>query len=436
MTNRVRRGVVCVFLLAALAGAQETVRNLSILHTNDLHARFLPDQQDRGGFARLAGAIRLELEGCRWCIVVNAGDMVQGTPVSTLFRGTPIFEVARGLRIDVATLGNHEFDYGWRQALAFVKKANFPVVSANIVDGEGRPFLPQAYVIRQVNGMRVAVIGALLEAMPQHVSPALLGPWRTLPPVDALRKYAAELRPRADVVVLLAHLAVEEQEAVLRQIPEINIIIGAHDHKGLEKFQALDNRVWVRNFAYGVELGRLDVKVNVPARRLASWNWKRIPIGPSTPVARDVARNVAKWEKRVAKIVDQPIGESRREIAREEMRALIERAMAERMGADFALMNAGGVRDKLPQGRVMIRDVWNIAPFDNRVVAGKFKGSQLPESVTQTHPVEPDREYTLATLDFVVETGALGVKGMSFPESGPLLRDLLVEWIKQKKVIE
>ena len=430
------RRLFLVFSLIASASAQEALRDLSVLHTNDLHARLLPDQQDRGGFARLAGAIRREEQGCRWCILVNAGDLVQGTPVSSLFRGLPVYDIARLLRFDVSTLGNHEFDYGWQRATEFVKKANFPVVSANVLDGEGRLFLRHAYVIREVNGMRVAVIGALLEGLPHHVPPLKLGPWRALPPVDTLRKYAAELRGRADVVVLLAHLDVEEQEAVLHQIPEINIVIGAHEHIGLKKLEEFEKRVWVRNDAYGTELGRLDLKVDVSAHRLASRSRKRIPIDSTTPAAPDMAARVAKWEKRVAKIVDQPIGESRREIAQDELQALVERAMAEQMGADFGLINLGGLRDKLPPGRLLVRHVWNIMPFDNRTIAGKFKGAELPPAVRKAHTIEPGREYTLATIDFVAETGALGTKGMSFPQSGPLLRDLLVDWIKKKKVIE
>lgn len=432
--NRLRRGSLCLLLLAAFALGQ--TRDLTILHTNDLHARLLPDQNNRGGFARLAGTIRQERQGCNWCLLVNAGDLVQGTPVSTLFRGLPVYEIVRLFRYDAATLGNHEFDYGWQQTHAFAQKANFPIVSANVVDGEGRLLMTNPYVIREVNGVRVAVIGGMLGGLDHYVSPANLGPWRSTPPVQALRKYAAELRQRADVVVLLAHMEVEEQEAALKEIPEIHVVIGAHDHKGLGDFIEFEKRVWVRNYAYGVELGRLDLKVDVPARRLASSKWKRIPIGPDSPVAPDVARSVTRWEARVSKVVDKPIGQSRRELARDELRALLERAMAEQVGADIGLLNPGGVRDKLPKGQVLIRDVWNIAPFDNYIVTGAFKGSELPETVTKDHPVDPERTYTFATVDFVVETGAMGLKGMKFPQRGPLLRDAIVEWIKKKKVVE
>src|SRR4051812_28986685 len=84
------------FILLTAAFGQNT-RHLTILETSDLHARFLPDAQGLGGFANLATAIRHEKENCRDCLVLNGGDIVQGSPVSTLFRGVPAYEVANHL---------------------------------------------------------------------------------------------------------------------------------------------------------------------------------------------------------------------------------------------------------------------------------------------------------------------------------------------------
>lgn len=110
------------------------------------------------------------------------------------------------------------------------------------------------------------------------------------------------------------------------------------------------------------------------------------------------------------------------------------------MGADFAFMNFGGVRDVIPQGQVMARHVWNIMPFDNVVVVGTFKGSQLPEVVREGKTVDPEREYRLAVSDFTAANQAarseLRTKGLAFPQQGPMLRDLLIEWIRQKKTLE
>ena len=82
-----------------------------------------------------------------------------------MFEGVPDYEIANNLGIDVNCLGNHEFDYGWRKIRDFMQIASFPTVSANVVDASGNRLLNPPYVIRDAGGMRIAVIGALLETL-------------------------------------------------------------------------------------------------------------------------------------------------------------------------------------------------------------------------------------------------------------------------------
>jgi len=122
------------------------------------------------------------------------------------------------------------------------------------------------------------------------------------------------------------------------------------------------------------------------------------------------------------------------------VKALIEEAMRTQTGADFAFMNLGGVRDIVPKGQLMVRNVWNIMPFDNRVVVGTFKGRDIPAVALGERHVEPDREYTLAVTDFTAANQGsqenLRSTGLKFPHDVGLLRDILVDWFRKKKVIE
>src|SRR5690348_3149122 len=90
--------------LALCVAAQAEIRKLSILHTNDLHARVVPDDLGRGGFAYVAAVLRTERKGCAQCVHLSAGDLVQGMPVSSLFRGVPVYEMANRMGIDAFTL--------------------------------------------------------------------------------------------------------------------------------------------------------------------------------------------------------------------------------------------------------------------------------------------------------------------------------------------
>jgi len=392
----------------------DEVRTVTILHTNDLHARLSPLEDGRGGFAYVASVIRREREGCTGCLLLNAGDLVQGSPVSTLFRGLPVFEIANLFGFDASTLGNHDFDYGWEQARRFIDTAQYPIALANIVYDGGRLFAKQPFVVLLANGVKVAVVGAMTDTFDALTTRALRGPVREVPLLESVRRYANEAP----------------------------VVISGHAHNGLAApLAGPDHHVVARAKAYGVEVGRLRLSVNVTKKTVVSWDWQALPVfSTSTPPAPDVAAAVAKWEAEVSEIVDQPLAESAREFARKEVRRLVERAMREETGADFAFINAGGIRDNLPRGKLLLRHVWNLMPFDNRVVTGKFTGKELPHAVTRGAAVEPGRVYTLAVTDFTAENQSapeqLGARGLKFSDTGPLLRDLLIDWIRRHKLIE
>jgi 2',3'-cyclic-nucleotide 2'-phosphodiesterase (5'-nucleotidase family) len=435
-----RRFLLGLLLCLAPLAAQD-IRPLTILHSNDLHAHLMSDDRGRGGFARLATAVRQEKANCSACLYLNAGDLVQGTPVSTLFNGTPIYEIANLLGLDAGTLGNHEFDYGWRRAQQFAKIAHFPLLSANVVDAAGKSITGQPYVIKTVGGLRVAIIGVVLgDLSGVFVTADQVGPWKVLPVVETVRKYARELRDRSDLIVVLGHIHdKEEVEAILHEVPEVSVVVAGHSHEGYPAMMNVDGRVAVLVHSYGTQLGRLDLQVDVAGKKLKSAEWKKIPIDDKIQPAPEVARLVATWEDKVTKIVDVPIGESKTRMERPQLRMLVEQAMAEQTGADIAWINTGNIRDTLPAGRILIRNIWNILPFDDYVVSGKFKGSELPAVIKERHKIDPDREYTVVTTDFTAANQAaaeqLQTTGLRFPKTGPLQRDLMVDWIKKKKVI-
>jgi 2',3'-cyclic-nucleotide 2'-phosphodiesterase (5'-nucleotidase family) len=438
-----RRFVLWLLIGLAPLFAQDAVKPLTILHSNDLHAHLLPDEHGNGGFARLATAVRQEKMNCAACLYLNAGDLVQGTPVSTLFHGKPIYEIANLLGIDVSTLGNHEFDYGWRAVQGFTKIAHFPILSANVVDTNGKSITGQPYVIKNVGGIRVAIIGVVLsDLVGNFISPPEIGPWQVLPVLDTVRKYAAELRDRSDLIVVLGHIHDKEEVAeILKRIPEVSVVVAGHTHVAYPEMMKVDGRVAVLVNSYANQLGRLDLQVDIAGKKLQSAEWKKIPIEARLTPAPDVERLVNYWDAKVRPLVDVPIGESTKVLTRTdpELRKMIERAMAEESGADLAWIDTGNIRDNLPAGRILARDIWNMLPFDNYIVTGKFKGSQLPKSITDRYPVQSDREYTVATTDFTAGNQAaknqLNTTGMVFPKTGPLQRDAVINWIRKKRKV-
>jgi 2',3'-cyclic-nucleotide 2'-phosphodiesterase (5'-nucleotidase family) len=436
-----KRLIVLLFLSLCWPLAAE-VRSLTILHSNDLHARLLPLDNHHGGFASLAAVVRRERAGCADCIYLNAGDLVQGTPVSTIFKGLPVYEISNLLGFDAATLGNHEFDYGWQQVLAFLGTAKYPIVSANLVDAAGRLMTAEPYVILKVNGLRVAVIGAMTDTLPELTNPKAVGEWHPLPVLAAARKCAAEVRGRSDLVVLLGHITGEEERAFLAGAPEIPVLVTGHIHSGLPQAVTRGGRILVRVKSNGEEIGKLTLKVDTAKKApLAGWKWTRITVDSADVApAEDVAREVNRWEAEVKDRVARPLAVAQRPIKRAELKALIEQAMREACGADFAFMNLGGVRDSLPQGQLLERHIWDVMPFDNLLMVGTFKGRDLPPVVVGSRKLDPGREYSLVVTDFTAANQAtaenLRSKGLAFPKECGVVRDVLIDWFRAKKTIE
>ncbi len=431
---RVRSLFLLLFLLSGCAAQQNQHRSLTILHLNDLHARLLPDSEHRGGFAHVAEAIRQEKAKSEFSLVMHGGDLVQGTPVSTIFQGVPVYEVANTLGLDFHTLGNHEFDYGWRKISEFVATAKFPTLNANVVDAEGNLLVPKPYLIREINGIRVGVIGIVTADLVDLTKAPLRGPWKALPASETISRYVDEIEDRTDLIVVLSHIFPREEDEILRKNPRVPLIISGHHHGGQDEVKVFDGRICVKTRPYGRELGRLDMEFDLDSKSIVSPQWKRIQIDSRKyPADQATAELVEKWESKVSEIVDVPIGEAARKISRGELKPLIEQAMAAAVHADFGYMNRGGIRDELPAGQLLARHVWNVLPFGNLISVGEIRGSQLPPELASGRNVDQNRVYRVATNDFMGEKWR-GI-GLPFSEDRKLVRDVVIEWIKDRQVV-
>ena len=429
------RGIfLLALLLSGCAAQQNQHHSLTILHLNDLHARLLPDAEHRGGFAHVAEAIRQEKAKSEFSLVMHGGDLVQGTPVSTIFKGVPVYEVANTLGLDFHTLGNHEFDYGWRKISEFVSTAEFPTLNANVVDGQGNLLVPKPYVIGEVGGIRVGVIGILTAELAGLTKAPLRGPWKALPVTETVSRYVDEIEDRTDLIVVLSHIFPREEDEILRANRRVPLIISGHHHGGQDEVKTFEGRICVKTRPYGRELGRLDIEFDLKRKQIVSHQWKRIPIDSRKyPADQATAKLVKKWEAKVSEIVDVPIGRAARRISRGELKPMIEQAIADAVDADLGYMNRGGIRDELPEGPLLARHVWNVLPFGNLISVAPVPGNRLPPELTNGRNVDPNRIYRVATNDFM--GGKWREMGLPFSEDGKLVREVMIEWIKDQQVI-
>ena len=401
----VRSLLLVFFLLCSSLSAE--IRTLTILHVNDIHSRLIALENGRGGFAYLAAAINKERAGCKDCILLNGGDLAQGSPVSTMYKALPVFQIANQFKFNAATLGNHDFDYGYEQTTKLIGASKYPLVSSNVV----------------------GVIGVMTDQLHTLAFPKNLGKWHTISSVETARKYAAEIKGKCDLVVALGHITAPEEQAFLKE-QDIHVIVSVHIHSGLEKAMESPDHVLVRTKNGGEELGRLELKIDTVKKAPVSWTWKKIDVIDAniTPVPA-VAKKVKVWEDKVTAIVDAPLAVSDRDYTKAEVKAILEDSMREAAGADLAYMNLGGVRALIPKGPLKVRNAWNVMPFDNLILYGTFKGRDLPELVTAGHTIDPDKDYKLAVPDFIAATA---LPKLAFPNEAGLQRDALIAHLKKK----
>ncbi len=262
-----------------LASCTSAHRNtITILHTNDVHSHIDPFPADHASYANLGGMARRAslVEEIRRenpnTLLLDAGDIFQGTPYFNFYGGELEFRLMSMLKYDAATIGNHDFDNGVHGLLAQMPHAKFKFVSANY-DFSNTPLdrHVQPYEVFVRNGIRIGVfgLGIRLEGI---VNPELYGETLYLDPIEMAQDTADRLRgeERCDLVICLSHLGYDYKD---RKIPSdtmlakhtdnIDLIIGGHTHTFLEAPVIHKNRkdqeVLVNQVGcYGVLLGRVD----------------------------------------------------------------------------------------------------------------------------------------------------------------------------------
>ncbi len=418
---------------AAAAAREDTVL---LLHTNDLHGHI----ENAPALAGLAKAERAKRKDVLW---LDAGDVISGTPVSTVHRGTPVFRVLGAMGVDAACLGNHEFDHGAARIATFREAAPFPLLCANARGVEGELLADAEWTVFDVDGVRVGVIGLLLEDTPARTIRRGNEGVRFEPARAALERLLPKVRAQCDLLVALTHLGYEADVELARAVQGVDVIVGGHTHTDLPGPVRIGSTLVVQAYRYGERLGRLDLRVDLDLRRVTRWEGaphvvdrRKDPADPAT------AALVAELEASVESLVGAVVGKASRELDRSDLNTLAEVACREALEADFGLHNERGVRASIPAGPVSVRALWTVFPFDNTLVRVRCRGRALPERFRREaeragRPVDPAKVYVVATNSFVADHIESHLPGAEpgLEDTGLPFRDAVVEWVRGKGTI-
>ncbi|HEL1613938.1 TPA: bifunctional metallophosphatase/5'-nucleotidase [Streptococcus suis] len=408
--------------------------DISILHTNDMHS-YMENFPKK---AQLIADIRTrnEKEGVP-TFVFDSGDLFSGNIFFNMYRGVKEIELMNQIGCQAMTLGNHEFDHGDELLSRLDDYAQFPIVSSNLSyqDVEAADELvPLEDVLEfDMNGQSLYVLGLTTLETQEVASPSDKVLFED--PRKALRRLVDQImkaNPQAHLV-LLSHMGYDEDLALAKEFPEVNVILGGHTHTILREPTQLGSVSICQAGQYGRFVGHLSLRCFADGR-YEVLAYDLIEVEQLTEEDRGVEAIIDQMRSERDAAFSQPIAtltqtlDGERESIRQGQsslapiicQALFERAGQLGLQADGAVINGFGIRASLSAGPIFYSDLVKVLPFSKRVLLVAIKGSDLVASLkTGLHPqmwgivpdgadllvngraVESDRVYQIVTNSFV-----------------------------------
>lgn len=444
---------VVVFLVAGCrftSGSRSTLlSHIVVLYTNDEHGWMTADEA-RGGAASMLGRWRSD-EGYTVSgpfLVLSGGDNWTGPALSTWFEGASMVEVMNLMGYEATAIGNHEFDFGLTGLRQRETEAEFAFLGANIVDaktGDLADFtLP--YVIEEVGGLKVGVIGLASRSTPQTTMPTHVSGLAFTDYASALRAAALQARgDGAEVLIVISHLCGEEMQRLLPTLTSLGVgmIGGGHCH---ERIARVSDGVAIVEAGWRMEAyGRVDLFLDSESLRVREVTAvvKSNPPGQSDAALEQA---IATWQADLDDALEVPIGYTRDGLQRDSLALhnLVTDAWLSAYPADIAMSNPGGFRQGLAPGEITLADVVSVLPFDNVLIDVALTGEEVIASYTHGvrrpavagmrrsdgryfvagQPLEPDRIYHVLVNDYMYAGG----DGYRFAEYDPQAYHTGIDW--------
>ncbi|MHB1644931.1 MAG: thiosulfohydrolase SoxB [Candidatus Acididesulfobacter diazotrophicus] len=231
-----------------------------------------------GGYAHMASVFnKIKAERHNKTIQLDTGDAWQGTGVALLSKGMAVVNTQNAMGYDAMT-GHWEFTYGEKQLLSNIKKLKFPFIAQNVTNATWGGLIFKPYIIKEVNGLRVGIIGQAFPYVPLAHPSHFVKNWNFGIDTSHAQKMVNELKnkEKVDLVVVLSHNGLEVDRKFASLINGIDIIVGGHTHDILPAPQIINNTIIVQAGTHGKFVGRIDL--NVQNKKIIDYDHKLIPI--------------------------------------------------------------------------------------------------------------------------------------------------------------
>lgn len=381
-------------------------KDIVILYTNDVHCAV----DNAIGYTGVAALKQTYQENGADVLLVDCGDAIQGAPIGTISKGAYIIDIMNEMGYDVATLGNHEFDYGSERLLTLAEQAEFPYVACNFRDVKTGNTVFDAYKLVDAGGVQIAFIGivtpeAILSSAPAYFQDETGSYIYSFDQksdgselYDSVQKAVDHAREDgADYVIALSHLGVAsansafDSTTVIANTTGIDVVLDGHSHSAIacERVKnAADEWVLLSQTGSKLEsVGMLLIQQDGSISTGLITDQEKKDADTASYIAQIQSEFANEMHTVVARtnidltILNVDTGERRVRNGETNLADLCADAYRLMSGADIGMINGGGVRDNISEGEITYEDILKVQPFGNAICVVEISGQDILDAL-------------------------------------------------------
>ena len=445
--------------LAEAAALDPDTVSISILHTTDLHGHILPTSDydgnpDRGGMARCITQIRRWRRKNRNSILIDVGDVYQGTEVSLRSKGELMIDLFNHLKYDAWIVGNHEFDWGIDPFQRALQRSTMPVLAANtLLEGKPagefsdsqHPFAQiQPFILREIAGIKIAIIGVTTPGMPFWFRPEFARGIEFHYPVEPVRRAIARAKSEgANTIVLTGHMGLKARSggddfanavmALTSEFPEVAVFIAGHTHQVIPS--RLTNGVLLTQADhFGIHVGRVDLLFDRNSKKLlhreaacelmdSRFRFDHVVISRAKS---QLAESEAALAEPIGELAETLQSRSRAgqpsDVERLIGAAIMEALLERNVRVDGVMHGVFDENARLLAGPKTVNDIWNVLPYENYIATADLSPEEIKAVMEEVYVSHERRSL----LGFEIKTEGRGydrrIISMALAGGRPLVR--------------
>ena len=397
-------------------------KQVNILSINDTHGASISDESTTG-LDKVQSVIEtLEEQNGKYIKIAN-GDIYQGGYLSNATNGLIMVDMLNKMNFDCFVIGNHEFDWGLDKIALYKDgdlsngELNCKYICCNIVykATNERPSWIDEYEIVENHGYKVGIIGAIGASLESSISSELVQDYNFINPDERIKELSKELRNKhsCDLVILSIHEYNQTHNEEIASFPyesRIDGIICGHSHQKINEYEKTNYNYQIpvvqnynMNGSISTIVYTLDEEINITNTLIKHYEPSNYPIN-------QIINNIKNDYESLSYAGEEVIFTAKSYLSKEDLGIMIAKSMEEVSQSDIAFLNVGGTRTSVSKGKVRMKDILEIFPFDNNIYVFEMSGYLLDKLIKENKDylylskeinIDTNKKYKVATIDFI-----------------------------------